>query len=168
MQNRKDFIGGSDISAVMGVSRWCTPLQLWAEKTGEVEPEDISEKEHVHFGHVLEDVVAKEFEQRTEKKVRRSPQIYQDNTLPYMRCQVDRLVTGTDELLEAKTCSAWGAKDWEGEEIPIEYILQVSWQLMITGRKVGYIAVLIGGQKFVWKEIKADYKLFGDMNIWIV
>ena len=32
--NRIGFIGGSDISAVMGMNRWTTPLQLWSEKTG--------------------------------------------------------------------------------------------------------------------------------------
>jgi len=162
--DRKGCIGGSDIASVMGVSRWKTPLQLWAEKTGEVEPEDISEKENVHFGTILEDVVAKEFERRTGLTVRKAPKNYQMQDYPYMRCQVDRLVTGTDDLLECKTCSAWGAKEWEGEEIPTEYILQVSWQLMITGRKTGYIAVLIGGQKFVWKKIEADYELFGNLR----
>ena len=162
--DRKGYIGGSDIASVMGVSRWKTPLMLWAEKTGTVEPEDISEKENVHFGTILEDVVAKEFERRTGLTVRKAPKNYTMPDYDYMRCQVDRLVTGTDDLLECKTCSAWGAKEWEGEEIPIEYILQVSWQLMITGRKTGYIAVLIGGQKFVWKKIEADYELFGNLR----
>jgi predicted phage-related endonuclease len=77
---------------------------------------------------------------------------------------VDRLITGTDFLLECKNASAWKAKEWEGEEIPIEYILQVSWQLMITGRKEGYIAVLIGGNKFLWKKIEADQDLFLKMR----
>jgi len=164
MNDRKGFIGGSDIAAVMGVSPWKTPLQLWAEKTGQVEPEDLSDKENIHFGTILEDVVAKEFERRTDMKVRRAPKNYVHPDYDYMRCQVDRLITGSEDLLECKTASAWNAKAWEGDEIPLSYILQVSWQLMITGRKVGYIAVLIGGQKFLWKKIEADYELFGNMR----
>jgi putative phage-type endonuclease len=162
-KDRSKFIGGSDIAAAMGVSRWKTPLQLWAEKTGEVEPEDISGKDAVKFGIKLEEFVAKTFTEETGLKVRRAPKNYQHPEYDFMRCQVDRLVTGTEDLLECKTCSAWGAKEWEGEEIPAEYILQVSWQLMITGRKVGYIAVLIGGQAFVWKKIEADQELFDSM-----
>lgn len=163
MEDRKGYIGGSDIAAVMGVSRWKTPLQLWAEKTGQVEPEDLSDKEYVELGSELEDFIAKKFEKKTGLKVRRAPQIYKNGDCDWMRCQVDRLVTGTDDLLECKNASAWKEKEWAGEEIPVEYILQVSWQLMITGRKTGYIAVLIGGNKFIWKKIEADRELFDKM-----
>lgn len=80
----------------------------------------------------------------------------------YTKC-VDRLVTGTDELLECKTCSLFKKDEWENDEIPQEYILQVIWYLGITGRKKGYIAVLIGGQSFKWKEIEFDKELFDQM-----
>lgn len=164
MEDRKSYIGGSDIAAVMGVSRWKTPLQLWAEKTGAVIPEDISDKEYVQLGSELEEFIAKKFEQKTLLKVRRAPIRYTDPHAEHFKAQVDRLVTGTDDLLECKNASAYKAKEWEGEEIPIEYILQVSWQLMITGRKTGYIAVLIGGNSFKWKKIEADQELFGKMR----
>lgn len=157
---RKLFIGGTDISAVMGMNRWKTPLQLWSEKTGKIESPDISSVEAVELGSELEDFVAKRFEKVSGLKVRKAPCYYQSKEYDFMRCQVDRLVTGTDDLLECKTCSAWKEKEWEGEEIPQEYILQVMWQLMITGRQTGYIAVLIGGQKFRYKEIKADPEMF--------
>ena len=161
---RRGFLGGSDIAVAMGVSRWKTPLQLWSEKSGRVDPEDLSNNEAVEMGNELEDTVARLFTKRTGMKVRRAPKIYTHNEYDYMRCQVDRLVAGTDELLECKTCSAWKAKEWEGEEIPIEYILQVQWQLLVTGRAVGHIAVLIGGQKFIYKKLKADFELFMKME----
>lgn len=162
--DRKTYIGGSDIAAVMGVSRWKTPLQLWAEKTGEVEPKDLSDVEAVQLGIELEDFCAKKFEKVTGMAVRRSPQRYTYKMYPYMACQVDRLVTGTDELLEVKTCSAWKEKEWQGEDIPVEYVLQVQWQLMVTGRSVGHICVLIGGQKFIYKKIDADQAMFDQMK----
>jgi putative phage-type endonuclease len=164
MADRTQFIGGSDIAAVMGASRWKTPLQLWSEKAGKVDPDDLSNNEAVQLGIELENFVAKKFERETGKKVRRAPDDYIHPDHSMFRCQVDRLVTGTDEILEAKTCSAWKAKEWEGENIPMEYILQVSWQLYITGRKVGWIAVLIGGQKFRYKRIEADPELFMRME----
>ena len=168
--DRTKFIGGSDIAAVMGMSRWKTPLQLWAEKTGKVEQPDLSNVEAVEMGSELEETMARMFTKRTGKKVRRAPKDYKlppqfdgQNVYDCFSCQVDRLVEGTDELLECKTASAWKEKEWEDEEIPAEYILQVQWQLGITGRSVGHIAVLIGGQKFVYKEIKADPELFAKM-----
>jgi putative phage-type endonuclease len=163
MKSRKDYIGSSDIAAVMGLSRWCTPLQLWALKTGKLEPQDLSENQAVEYGTKLEEFVAKEFSEKTGLKVRRAPQKYQHPTYEFMRAQVDRLIQGKDELLECKTCSAWKAKEWEGEDIPQEYILQVMWQLGITGRRIGHIAVLIGGQAFKYKTINYDSEMFFDM-----
>jgi len=161
---RKGFIGGSDISAVMGMNRWKTPLQLWSEKTGKIESPDLSGNEAVEMGTELEETVARMFTKRTGKKVRRAPKNYQHPKRDWMRCQVDRLVVGTDELLECKTASAWKEKEWEDEEIPTEYILQVNWQLGITGREIGHIAVLIGGQKFLYKEIEFDPELFDNQE----
>jgi putative phage-type endonuclease len=165
VENRTGFIGSSDIAAIMGLSRWKSPLQLWAEKTGEVEPADLSDVEHVQLGTELEDFVAKKFERETGLKPRQAPHIYQHAEHGYMRAQVDRIITGTDELLECKTCSAWKAKEWEGEEIPGEYILQVMWQLGLSRRSVGHIACLIGGQSFKYKKISFDAGIYNDMII---
>ena len=161
--NRNNFIGGSDIAKIMGLSRWGTPLKLWAEKTGKLPASDLSNIEAVEMGTRLEQFVADLFAVKTGKSVRRSPKYYQHPDYPYMIAHVDRLVTGTDELLECKTCSAFKADEWEGEEIPQEYILQVMWYLGITGRKIGHIAVLIGGQSFKYKQIEFDAELFATM-----
>lgn len=161
--NRNKFIGGSDIAKIMGLSRWGTPLKLWAEKTGKFPAPDLSNVEAVEMGTRLEQFVADLFAVKTGKSVRRSPKYYQHPDYPYMIAHVDRLVTGTDELLECKTCSAYKADEWEGEEIPQEYILQVMWYLGITGRKIGHIAVLIGGQSFKYKQIEFDAELFATM-----
>ena len=162
-ENRHLYIGGSDIAKVMGLSRWGTPLSLWAEKTGKIPPKDLSNVEAVELGNDLEDFVANKFSQKTGKAVRRSPKVYQHPQYPYMVAHIDRLITGTDELLECKTCSFFKKEEWEGEEIPQEYILQVIWYLGITGRKKGWIAVLIGGQSFKYKPIDFDSELFDKM-----
>lgn len=49
-QNRNTFIGGSEIAAVMGLSRWKTPLALCAEKIGLLQPKDLSDVEAVEIG----------------------------------------------------------------------------------------------------------------------
>lgn len=161
--NRHEYIGGSDISVIMGLNRWKTPLRLWAEKTQKLPAPDLSNIEAVELGTDLEEFVAQKFAQKTGKAVRRAPKEYIHKEYSFMHAHIDRLITGTDELLECKTCSLWKKDEWDGEEIPEEYILQVMWYLGITGRKVGYIAVLIGGQSFTYKRIEFDQKLFNAM-----
>lgn len=161
-EERQLYIGGSDISAIMGLSRWKTPLRLWGEKTGKIEPDDLSNNEAVEMGKDLEEFVAQKFAQRTGKSVRRAPKKYTHKDYPFLAANIDRLITGTDELLECKTCSEYKKSEWENG-IPEEYILQVIWYLGITGRPAGWIAVLIGGQKFLYKKIDFDAELFNDM-----
>ena len=160
---RKDFIGGSDIAAVMGMSRWKTPLTLWLEKTGEIEPDDKSDDEAVELGRELEDFVAKKFSRKTGLNVRKRKEKYTHKKYPFLAAHIDRLIEGTDELLECKTCSSYKKGEWDGDDIPREYILQVIWYLGITGRKRGHIAVLIGGQCFKTKVIEFDIELFNIM-----
>lgn len=54
LQARKNYIGGSDASAVIGMNPYKTNVDLWAEKTGLVTPEDISGKPYVKYGHDAE------------------------------------------------------------------------------------------------------------------
>ena len=143
-EERRKYIGGSDIAAVMGMSRWKTPLKLWLEKTGECEPVDLSKVEAVQLGSELEEFVAQKFSKETGKQVRKQSKMYVHKDYPFMIAHVDRLITGTDEILECKTCGSHKKDEWEGEDIPQEYVLQVIWYLGITGKKKAYIAVLIG------------------------
>ena len=50
LKNRSRGIGGSDISAVVGLNPYKTNVDLWMEKTGQITPEDISEKDYVKYG----------------------------------------------------------------------------------------------------------------------
>lgn len=159
VKERQAYIGGSDIAAIMGESRWKTPYKLWAEKTGQITPPDLSTVEAVEMGTRLEQFVADLFADKTGKQVRKAPKTYQHKDYPYLVAHIDRLITNSDELLECKTCSAYKLEEWENK-IPKEYVLQVMWYLGITGRKRGWIACLIGGQKFEYKAIDFDQELF--------
>lgn len=164
-EERQSYIGGSDISAVMGLNRWKTPLKLWAEKTGKIEKPDLSNIEAVELGTDLEDFVAQKFSKKTGLSVRRQSKQYIHKEYDFMVGHIDRLIVSSDALLECKTCSLWKKDEWGGDDIPQEYILQVMWYLGITGRKTGYIAVLIGGQSFKYKQIEFDAELFEQMVV---
>lgn len=50
LENRKNGIGGSEISAVVGLNPYMSNIELWERKTGRKEAEDISEKSYVKYG----------------------------------------------------------------------------------------------------------------------
>ena len=69
LKQRKLGIGGSDVAAVLGLSAFRTPTDVYLDKIGEAEPRQATDS--MHFGQLLEAVVAKEFARRTGMKVQR-------------------------------------------------------------------------------------------------
>ena len=71
---------------------------------------------------------------------------------------IERIV-GENAFLECKTVNAFGAKEWEGEEIPPSYLLQCQHYMEVMEADNCYIAALIDGQRFMFKEIERDEEL---------
>ena len=163
IEERKNYIGGSDCAAVLGLSRWSSPLQVWAVKTGQIEPPDLSGILHVKLGNKLEDVIADLFTEETGKKLQRVNETIFHPQYPFLAANIDRRVVGEDSGFEAKSTEVWKAKEWEGEEIPQEYILQCMHYLAVTGKKYWYIGVLIGKGEFKWQKIDRDEKVISQI-----
>jgi len=160
VKTRNKYIGGSDAAAAAGRNRWKSPYDLWIEKVNGIsEPVD---NEAVYWGTVLEDVVAKEFEKRTGKKVHRVNQMIISEEHPFMAANIDRKVTGEDALLECKTTNAFNSSEWR-DNVPEAYYLQVMHYLAVTGYSKAYIAVLIGGQQYKQFEIERDEKKIAEL-----
>ena len=164
---RRMGIGGSDAGAIIGASRYASPLDIYESKVNPQDDLDDSqfeiggESEAAFHGTHLEDYVAWCFERKTFKSVATSNDllIYRGNGFP-MTANLDRVVIGEDALLECKTGGFFAKKDWANDGIPPAYLYQVLHYLEVTGWDTAYIAVLLGGQKFEYRTVhKSDYPL---------
>ena len=151
---RRKGIGGSDAAAILGLSPWASPLDVYLSKTGELPTESDEPSDAMRFGSILEDIVAQEFSRRTGLKVRRRNAMLQHKDYPFMLANLDRRIVGGG-ILECKTANAFTAGDW-ADGVPEHYMCQVQHYLAVTGEKFAYIAVLIGGQKFEFARIERD------------
>lgn len=156
---RRTSIGGSDVATILGFNKYQSPYQLWLDKTGQIEIDDSDPSEAAYWGNMLEQTVAEEFSKRTDKKVRMDNHMYFHKDYPFLSANVDRQVVGENAILECKTASAYLIDKWEGDSIPEQYIFQVQHYMNVLNRDYAYFAVLIGGQKFVWKRIERDQEL---------
>ncbi len=152
-------IGGSDVSVIAGINPYKSAYQLWLEKTGQIEPAE-SENEYTHFGTVLEPVIRREFTERTGLKVRQKHMLLQSEEYPFMLANLDGVINLNGEMciFEAKTASAYKLDEWQSG-IPPEYMLQVQHYMAVTNTKKTYIAVLIGGNHFLYKLIERDNEI---------
>lgn len=149
---RMNGIGGSDVSIILDLNPWQKPYSLYCEKVGLVEPEDLSGNEAVEWGTELEPVVAKKFCEKTGKKVKRCGTVYNPDA-PWQMANFDRLIVGEDVGLECKTANAFKKDEWEGDNVPDAYYCQVQWYMHLSGFSSWWIACLIGGNHFEYKEI---------------
>jgi putative phage-type endonuclease len=166
---RRKSIGGSDAAAAVNLSPWTSPYKLWLEKTGARQADDLSENDFVHFGNVLEDVVANEFTRRTGKRVMRVNQQLTHPVHSWMTANIDRRIVGAGEGiyegLECKTASIWSQKEWgeKEDQIPIQYLIQVMHYLAVTGWDAWHVAVLIAGNDFRTFKIQRDEEMIEDL-----
>jgi putative phage-type endonuclease len=171
---RSKGIGGSEAAAVLRMSPYVSPLELWALKTGKIErlPFDRTQGP-AYWGTVLEPVVRDEAARRTGLRiVWPGVAIYSKPDHPFNRASPDGFVFATEAvtvlngimfegpgLYEGKTADMHLEEDW-GEQgtatIPQHYYIQVQHNLAATGLKWALVAVLIGGNDFRWYIIKRD------------
>ena len=170
LEHRKLGIGGSDVSSLMGLSKYKGPYALWAEKTGVVEPEDISDKPQVIVGNVLEGIIRKWFRKmHPELVVTASNCMLRSKERPWAQASLDGVchVRGAKKsdpssyaVLEIKTVGEMSVKDWYDESgnlvVPIYYLCQVTHYLSVTGWQKAYVAALFGNREFVEIEVNRD------------
>ena len=164
---RKRGIGGSDAAAALGLSPWKSPVQLYAEKTGEIDTPPMT-SEAVYWGTKLESVVADRFaELNPDVKVEPVKAILVHPEHTFMIANLDREITlpdGSKGVLEIKTANARQADKWEDDNVPVNYTLQVNHYLAVTGYQFAWIACLLGGQQYVQRYIERDDELINDMT----
>lgn len=116
---RRNSIGGSDAGAILGFNKYESPYSLYCKKVyPETFEQDLSDNEAIHFGNVLEDVVAKEFVARTGKKVRKHNKMMYHEEHDFMSANVDRVVIGEKAILECKTANQYKESEWKDGNVP--------------------------------------------------
>lgn len=143
LELRKNYICGSDSSVICGVSPYKNKVQLWLEKTGRTEQEDISEKNFIKFGNFMEDGIAKWFEYESKIALEnKDSQMIIHPKYDWMAGNIDFKIKGQNAILECKSSGifeGWG----DGENIvPPQYLLQVAHYCAVGNFDRAYIAVV--------------------------
>lgn len=156
IENRREYIGGSDIGTIMGVNPWKSPYTLWAEKTGLIEPEDVSDLDAVWFGVMEEDIIAQRFTMKTGLKVRKSNYAYGVMEFPFFRGHVDRLASKGKWGLEIKTTSSWNKTNYDEGEVPEAHYWQCMFYMLVTGYDMWYLATKRDNRFYITKIVRDD------------
>ena len=172
--NRASFIGGSDVAALLGLSKYRSAMDVWLEKTGK--RVDRKDSFALRFGSFAESFIADEYALLTGESVIDHPYGIAHPEHSFCVGRIDRFVLGQKDqplfnnngrlnakkLLECKTANHYSQGDW-GEAgtdaIPLPYLCQCLWYLGITNLPEIDVAVLLGGSDLRIYTITRDREL---------
>lgn len=152
---RRGSIGGSEISGVMGINPYVSPVDIYLEKTGRKEP--FKGSLTTRRGNYLEPLVADEYRVSTGYDVKFPSEIAWPNAehimaveddvimlhpqYHFLRATADRFAYtpfDTVILAEIKTAVGWGTKKFDNG-VPEYYRLQAVWNRGIAGFHLGML-----------------------------
>lgn len=164
---RRDSIGASEVAAILGLSKWQTPLDVYRAKKGV--PNEIDPNLE-YFGHALEPVIAGWIARsRPEIEWLEDGFSARSTAWPWLTASPDRIArenphTAEIQPVEIKTSSAFVKGDW-ADGVPAGYQAQVQTQLAVLGSTYGWLAVLHGGNQPELYRIDRDEEWIQDYLI---
>lgn len=161
----RNGIGASEIAAVAGLNPYCSPWDVWLEKTGQAPPRD--ETEPMEWGMRLESAIRAKYADETRRAVEIPTHSIFHPEIGWARATPDGFVLDErqdhrEALLQCKNVSTWVEKAWR-EAPPIYVQLQEQWELLVTGLQRADVAVLIGGNEFRVYTVHRDDKVISDL-----
>lgn len=164
-EHRRKYRNASETPAVLGVSPWVTPYQLWMERTGRAE---VKVNAAMRRGSELEPVARTAYEKLTGHVI--EPLVLVEGEYS---ASLDGITLAGDLIVEIKcpmkgrASQLWQAA--EAKELPEHYGWQVQHQLMVAGAKLAHLWVFDGKQGLLlevaarpdrWPEIQAAWDAF--------
>ena len=157
---RRTGIGGSDIAAVLGISPYKSAHEVYEEKVNGL-TQDLSNNEKVVWGNLLEEPIAKRYEQVTGKKLSITNMI-RSGDYPFLIASPDRTIINEKRGLEIKavgehTKHLWGENG--SQIIPEYYYLQAAHYMLVLDYQAWDVAALIGGQELRIYSFERDTEI---------
>lgn len=159
LKARRELLTASDIASIFGANPFKSELALWAEKTGAIEPDDLSESEPVQWGKEFQGAIGRRFAQKTGREVEPAPpfRIYLHPDVAFLGATLDFWENDAEKgkgVLEAK------ATDFQWEEAgeaPVHYQIQLQCQLAVTRIPYGTLCAFNGLKRPpVWIDYEAN------------
>lgn len=132
LKNRQSYIGGSDVACILGMNPYKSNVELWREKTGRKQPEDISDKPAVKYGTDAEKYLRELFKlDYPELEVSYTEgNSWKNDKYPFAAVSLDGWLKDTNNrfgIFECKTATINGpaAKAKWDNRIPDNYYCQV-------------------------------------------
>lgn len=157
---RRHRITASDMAAIMGLNKYRNAIDVFLEKTGQVDP--FQGNEFTHWGMKLESVIADEYAERMQVSLEPSDTLIHPR-YDWLAATPDRVVVAPSQYgLECKNKSVYSAWQWGTtgtDEVPDDVAMQCHANMEVTGFERWDAAVLLGGNQLGIYTLEYDHEL---------
>lgn len=170
LEARRKVVTATDIAAILGVHPYKSAHQVYLDKHGLL-PE-IDDNEPMWWGRELESKIGDWFTQQTGNQLIKA-EFAVDPDEAIFGCTPDYYIE-PGGILECKVAGEGAARNFgasETDEVPDHYLCQVMWQMAVTRRKEGRLAVLLPSLRmrtytFAWDEQLIQHMRFQARKFW--
>jgi len=150
LAERRTRLGGSDAGKIVS-GQW---RELWLDKTGRAEAEDLTWVLPVQLGIVTEPLNIAFFEHATGHQVFGRGEVYIHPDYPFVGCTLDglTLIENKPAIIQCKQVNAFS----KIEEVEQRYYPQCAHEMLCTGASLAYLSVFVGTLKHEVVEIRRD------------
>lgn len=158
-EDRTQFIGGSEVGAILNVDPYKTRLQVYEEKVGLAAP--FTGNAHTRRGTRLEEVAAEEYAEKHGVKLHRVNERLRDKQFPFITALIDRRIVGTRRFTEFKVPSLGSFSKIKREGLHEGYIAQLHTYGGVGGFEGGSWGIFNAD---LWELL--DFPVDTDLTLW--
>jgi len=154
-EEKEKGIGPSEAIVVMHLSKKKSPVELFLEKTGELEKEPVEESA---WSKRVKEVLAEEFTRRTGLPAIRLDRVERSERYPFMVGVQEFFAVedGEKMLLDVRRVSEFRRKEFEPDKVPVDHLVRLHHNMEVFGYRAAYLVVLIGGVSVEIRKVEKN------------
>lgn len=159
LRRRQTGLGASEGPAILGLSPWVSPRDVYLSKIAETI--DDRQTEAMEFGHLMEPVARELFRRRHGLKssprylgkISRSPGLIRSLDHPHLMASLDAVITEPDGQAvpgQIKNVTGWKRDAWRDADggVPDDVKVQVIQEALVFGADHAWVLPMFGGNQF--------------------
>jgi len=149
-KERMTGIGGSDLGAICGFSKWANAVDIYNSKL-ELQEDNVEGNQFIEWGNRLEPVLRQKASEVLGKEIDKPGALFRSQEHPFMIANLDGWIEDERIVCEFKTADKWTAKlfgEPDSDYIPENYLFQLAHYAIVMNASKCYLFVLIGGNDF--------------------
>lgn len=157
LQERRKYLGASEVAAVCGLCPFGSPLTVWASKKG---LGDEIDSDATEFGRRFEAPLLAYYAEKT-KATLTTPGVLYHPRHRWMAANLDAVANGKIDV-QAKIVGTDMAHHWDSGA-PDYVQCQVQWEMNVSGLQVAHVVACIGGTEYRCVELPRDDVMIGHL-----